>query len=477
MKRKGKYSIIATIFLFIIVVSLVILSEIPDPLFPDDYSTIVLDENGQYLRVFLNSKEQWIFPDDGREVPERLKTAVIHFEDKRFEKHPGIDFAAVFRALYQNIKSGERISGASTITMQVARLMKPKERTIKNKIIEMLQALRIEMKYSKDEILKLYLQHAPYGSNIIGYRTASLRYFGKEPEHLSWAEAATLAVLPNNPANVNPLRNQQLLQEKRDKLLKSLQQEGIIDETTCKLALAEPIPEGMYPFPLSAPHLAEALKKSVDKNIIKTTINKEIQDRATFMVKSYVERIRQLGINNAALIITETSTGEVKAYVGSQDYYDNQYLGKIDGIQMRRSSGSTLKPFLYALAMDEGLIIPESRIKDIPISYGGYTPYNANHKFDGIVRADDALIRSLNAPAVNLLYQYGVGNFYDFLKNAGMTSLFRTAEEYGLSLILGGSEVSLWELSQLYRGLGNYGNFTEIYVLQDDIAREAERID
>ncbi|NLM96569.1 MAG: penicillin-binding protein 1C [Halanaerobiaceae bacterium] len=474
MKRKGKYSIIATIFLFIIVVSLVILSEIPDPLFPDDYSTIVLDENGQYLRVFLNSKEQWIFPDDGREVPERLKTAVIHFEDKRFEKHPGIDFAAVFRALYQNIKSGERISGASTITMQVARLMKPKERTIKNKIIEMLQALRIEMKYSKDEILKLYLQHAPYGSNIIGYRTASLRYFGKEPEHLSWAEAATLAVLPNNPANVNPLRNQQLLQEKRDKLLKSLQQEGIIDETTCKLALAEPIPEGMYPFPLSAPHLAEALKKSVDKNIIKTTINKEIQDRATFMVKSYVERIRQLGINNAALIITETSTGEVKAYVGSQDYYDNQYLGKIDGIQMRRSSGSTLKPFLYALAMDEGLIIPESRIKDIPISYGGYTPYNANHKFDGIVRADDALIRSLNAPAVNLLYQYGVGNFYDFLKNAGMTSLFRTAEEYGLSLILGGSEVSLWELSQLYRGLGNYGNFTEIYVLQDDIAREAE---
>lgn len=249
MKRKGKYSIIATIFLFIIVVSLVILSEIPDPLFPDDYSTIVLDENGQYLRVFLNSKEQWIFPDDGREVPERLKTAVIHFEDKRFEKHPGIDFAAVFRALYQNIKSGERISGASTITMQVARLMKPKERTIKNKIIEMLQALRIEMKYSKDEILKLYLQHAPYGSNIIGYRTASLRYFGKEPEHLSWAEAATLAVLPNNPANVNPLRNQQLLQEKRDKLLKSLQQEGIIDETTCKLALAEPIPEGMYPSP------------------------------------------------------------------------------------------------------------------------------------------------------------------------------------------------------------------------------------
>ena len=218
------------------------------------------------------------FPDDGREVPERLKIAVLHFEDKRFEQHHGVDLAAVFRALYQNIKSGETVSGASTITMQLARLMKPKERTIKNKIIEMLQAVRIELKYSKEEILKAYLLHAPYGGNIIGYRTASLRYFAKEPEHLSWAEVATLAVLPNNPAHVNPLQNPARLKEKRDELLASLYEAGKIDRNTYQLAIAEPVADRLYPFPLSAPHLAEKLAREVE-DIIRTTINKGSRTR------------------------------------------------------------------------------------------------------------------------------------------------------------------------------------------------------
>src|SRR5690554_5326523 len=213
MKRRGKSTVIITLILTVFMMILLSISRIPEPLFPVDYSIIVLDEDSKYLRVFLNKEEQWIFPDDGREIPEKLKTAVIHFEDKRFEEHHGIDIAALLRALYQNIKSGERISGASTITMQVARLMKPKERTIKNKIIEILQAIRVELKYSKDEILNYYLLHAPYGGNIIGYRTASLKYFAKEPEYLTWAEAATLAVLPNNPANVNPLKNPERLKE------------------------------------------------------------------------------------------------------------------------------------------------------------------------------------------------------------------------------------------------------------------------
>ena len=465
--RKKLIIILLPLILLSLLILIFIISRIPDPLFPPDYSTLVLDEEGRYLRVFLNSKEQWHFPADGREVPERLKTAVIHFEDKRFEQHHGVDLAAVFRAAYQNLRRGEVVSGASTITMQLARLMRPKERTIKNKLIEMLQAVRIELKYSKDEILNLYLLHAPYGGNIIGFRTASLRYFGKEPENLSWAEAATLAVLPNNPANVNPVQNPARLKEKRDELLESLYQAGIIDRNTMQLALAEPVADRLYPFPLSAPQLAEKLARETEGDIIRTTINKGIQDQATAILKNYVEDNRNRGMRNAALLLTETVSGEVKAYVASQDFFDDANLGKIDGIQMRRSSASTLKPFLYALAMDEGMLIRESRLLDIPTSYGGYTPYNANNKFSGVVRADEALIRSLNAPVVNLLYHYGVEEFYEFLAEAGMEGLFRRAEDYGLSLILGGAEISLWELSRLYRGLGNYGFFSGLRVLRD----------
>ena len=233
MKRWIKLSIcLLVVGIGLVVVMFYAVGPLPTPLFPNDYSTVILDTNGKILRVFLNDQQQWILPDDGREIPDKLKIAVTHYEDKRFYQHMGIDWLAVARALYQNISHGQRISGASTITMQVARLMQPKARTVKNKLIEMIQAVKIEFQYSKDEILKLYLLHAPYGGNIVGYRTASLRYFGKEPEALSWAEAATLAVLPNNPANINPMRNSDKLKQKRDQLLYSLYQAGKIDQVT-----------------------------------------------------------------------------------------------------------------------------------------------------------------------------------------------------------------------------------------------------
>jgi len=354
--------------------------------------------------------------------------------------------------------------------------MQPKPRTVANKLIEMLQAVMIEWKYSKDEILKLYLLHAPYGSNIIGYRTASLRYFGKEPENLSWAEAATLAVLPNNPANVNPMQNPDQLKLKRDQLLLKLCQAGIIDQATYELAAAEPLPEGQVPFPLAAPHLAERLQRSTDQNIIKTTINRDLQDWAARLLQRYIAEMSKHGIKNGALLITDTASGAVKAYVASQDYFDNENSGKIDGVQMRRSGGSTLKPFLYALAMDEGLIASNSVLPDAPISYGGYTPYNSDRTFNGIVRANTALIRSLNAPAVYLLNQYGVKDFYDFLKTAGLQGLAKPPQEYGLSLILGGCDVSLWELSTLYRGLGNFGQFAPLHVVQPDSETKPDQV-
>lgn len=449
------------------VLGVAVVGRVEEPLFPPDYSTVVLDEDGGYLRIFLNHQEQWILPDSGRPVPEKLRLAVIHYEDKRFERHWGIDPLALVRAMYQNIRHRSTISGASTITMQVARLMKPKERTVKNKLIEMAQALVLERRYSKDTILQLYLRHAPYGGNIIGYHTASLRYFGKEPERLSWAEAATLAVLPNDPARVNPNRNVQRLQDKRDGLLRSLHEAGVIDQTTLDLALAEPIVQGQQSFPFVAPHLAERLAGSVEGSIIRTTINARIQTQTENLLKLYVASLNAQGIVNGAVLVTETRTGEVKAYVASHDYFDDANLGKIDGVSMRRSSGSTLKPLLYALAMDEGLIIPQSVLLDIPTSYGGYTPYNANQGFSGIVRAGDALIRSLNVPAVQLLNEFGVEPFFYFLEGAGLEGLKRRPEEYGLSLVLGAAETSLWELSTLYRGLGSYGRFSALRVLQE----------
>ena len=474
LRLRWKVALVLLALVTLLVVAVAVVGKVEDPLFPNDYSKVVLDEDGGYLRIFLNSNEQWILPDSGRPIPPKLKAAVIHYEDKRFEGHWGIDPLALTRALYQNIRYRSTISGASTITMQVARLMEPKERTVRNKLIEMAQSLVIEGRYSKDQILQLYLRHAPYGGNIIGYHAASLRYFGKEPEHLSWAETATLAVLPNDPARVNPNRNVDRLKEKRDGLLLSLHMEGLIDETTLSLAVAEPICQGQKPFPFTAPHLAERLAAGIEGPIIRTTISGSMQIQITNLLKSYLTSLRSQGITNGAVLVTETRTGEVKAYVASHDYFDDASLGKIDGVAMRRSSGSTLKPFLYALAMDEGLIIPQSILLDIPTSYGGYMPYNANQGFSGIVRAGDALIRSLNVPAVQLLNQFGVGTFYGFLEQAGLGGLNRRPEEYGLSLVLGAAETSLWELSRLYRGLGDNGRFSELRVLQEQTEAQIE---
>ncbi|HHY10687.1 MAG TPA: penicillin-binding protein 1C [Firmicutes bacterium] len=448
------------------------ISEIPSPLFGYDYSRVVLAEDGSILRVFLNTNEQWLLPDDESEIPPKLKAAVICFEDKRFEKHRGIDFFAVARALYQNIKGRGRISGASTITMQVARLMEPKPRTIFNKLQEMGQALRIERRYGKDEIMKLYLLHAPYGSNILGYRAASLRYFAQEPANLSWAQAATLAVLPNNPANVNPMRNRQQLKEKRDNLLLNLHEQGTIDEATYKLAVLEPIPEGQYPFPIKAPHLAERLAAGQTEPIVKTTIKQDMQSRAADLLAAHIEKLRPQGVKNGAVLVAETATGLVRAYAASQDYFDDENLGKIDGIQMKRSSASTLKPFLYALAMDKGLIVRESLLEDLQANYGGYTPYNADGIFHGMVRADEALRRSLNVPAVQLLNSIGIEPFFDFLKKAGLKSLKGPPQNHGLSLILGSAPVSLWELAELYLGLGNLGEFSDLVVLKGEEAKK-----
>ncbi|MFW6035728.1 MAG: penicillin-binding protein 1C [Halothermotrichaceae bacterium] len=443
--------------------------KLPDPLFLQDYSTVILDENDNYLRLFLNDNQQWYFPPDDTKIPYKLKKAVINYEDKRFYSHSGIDFFALGRALYQNVKAGKIISGASTITMQVARISRSKDRTISNKLIEMIHSVKLEMKYSKNDILELYFSHAPYGGNIIGYKAASYRYFGKPPGEISWGEAALLAVLPNSPGLINPMKGRKKLLEKRNALLQDLYVNEVINKQTLKLALAEPIPEEQISFELTAPLLARDLKNNYQDDIIRTTISADIQDSVCKMIDEYMINMKAKGIMNCSVLVADTKTGAVKAYIGSNDFYDMENSGRIDGIQMKRSPGSVLKPFLYGLAMDEGLIVPESKLKDIPVAYGSYIPYNNDGSFRGMVTTEKALIESLNAPAVNLLAQYGVSDFYKFLKEAGVEGLGDSADRYGLPLILGGAEISLWDIASLYNSLGNYGEFSKLHVIEKPV--------
>ncbi len=464
MKKYVKW--ISILFLAAVIIFLVI--PLPHPLFEKDYSTVVLDRRGDMLRVFLNENEQWCFPpDDTLKLPEKLKTAVLYYEDKYFYRHPGVNIIAVIRAAFQNIAEGEIISGASTITMQAARLMQPKPRTFPNKLLEMLQALKIETQYSKDQILRLYLDHAPYGGNIVGYRAASQRYFRKVPDALTWSEAAALVVLPNAPGLLSPTRNPDAFTVKRNRLLKRLQSAGIIDAETCRLACLEAAPRESYQTPVHAAHLARRLKNDIHSGgTIKTTIDRALQKRMEQLVSGYSERLQAQAIKNCAALVVDTRSGAVHAYVGSQDFFDPENKGQVDGVMAPRSSGSILKPFLYALSMDAGLVLPQTVIHDVPSFYGSFSPANADESYSGLTTARLALIKSLNVPAVRLLYKYGYFPFFYFLKEAGLSTLFRHPDDYGLPLILGGAETSLWDMAMIYRALGNGGIFESLHILQ-----------
>jgi len=440
---------------------------IPSVRFPNDYSQVILDKDGKILRIFLNRKQMWQLPPSKYPIPQKLKTAVLQFEDRYFYDHPGVNVFALARALFQNIKQGKVVSGASTITMQVARLSRPKARTYPNKLLELMQALKLELFHSKADVLALYLNHAPYGGNIVGYQAASLRYFRKLPKALSWSETALLAVLPNAPSLISPMANAQELHKKRDRLLKTLFKKKIIDQATYILALRENIPKQSFSRKIYAAHFTRLMhQKFPQKNILHTTIDLNIQQMAAQLTREHSRFLRSLGLNDAAVLIAETQSGKVRAYVGSVNFWDKQ----VDGVRAPRSSGSILKPFLYALSMDNGLILPQTLVEDVPTFFASFSPANADQRYRGIVSAKEALVRSLNVPAVRLLNKFGLQAFYYFLKEAGLHTLFRSAAAYGLPLILGGAEVTLWDMTALYRGLGREGRFSALTFLQDSAA-------
>lgn len=427
---------------------------VPRPLFNEPFSTVVESSDGRLLGARIAADQQWRFPAPDS-VPSKYEKCLLLFEDRYFYSHPGINPVALARALFQNIKAGRIVSGGSTLTMQVCRMARGnRERSIKNKIIEMIWALNLELRFSKKTILNLYAAHAPFGGNVVGLDAAAWRWFARPSSQLSWAESATLAVLPNAPSLIFPGRLDEKLKQKRDFVLGKLRDSGTIDSLTYRLAVAEPLPDKVNPLPINAYHLVEKAAKEKNGNRIHSTIDNGLQNAVAERVNSYRKELEANHIYNMAIVVSEVATHEVKAYVGNVfDGKITEHGNSVDVIQAPRSTGSILKPFLYCKMLDDGQLTPQMLVPDIPTRFGGFTPMNFDQEFNGAVPAAEALARSLNIPAVRMLQNYGVPPFYSFLKKAGMKTLIHPPDYYGLSLILGGAEVTLWDLSGMYTSL------------------------
>lgn len=442
---------------------------LPDPLFQDPVSVVLEDRKGELLGARIAKDGQWRFPSIDT-IPENFAKSLVQFEDRRFYYHPGFDPIGLVRAIVQNIRNRSLVSGGSTISTQVIRMVrKGQPRTIREKLFEFILATRLELRYSKKEILNLYASNAPFGGNVVGLNAASWRYFGKAPKLLSWGEAATLAVLPNAPALIHPGRNRDALYAKRNRLLYRLLDAGVIDTLTCNLAEIEPLPEEPLPLPRLAPHLLERAKIEVfqqkpKKARIQSTIDKEMQQFATNIVNKHHAVLSSNSIHNIATVIMEVETGNVLAYVGNVYEQETEEHGhEVDVINAPRSSGSILKPFLYAMMVNEGKLLPTNTLPDIPTQMKNYRPQNFYETYDGTVPAQKALARSLNVPAVRMLQDYGLEKFHFNLKKLGLTTLKKSPTHYGLPLILGGAEVKLWDLMGVYASMGRTLSHFEDY--------------
>jgi penicillin-binding protein 1C len=421
-------------------------------------ATAVLDKHGAPLRLYLAPDHSWRFPVSLDTTSPILLTTLVASEDRHFRVHPGINPLSLARAAVGNLLAGRVQSGGSTITMQVARLVEPKPRTLSAKAVEMFRALQLEMRHSKDEILTAYLNLAPFGGNIVGVGAAALFYFGKPPDRLSLGEAALLTVLPRAPTRLDPARDAPAATRGRDMVLDQLSARGAVTPEAAAEAKAVPVPRRTIAPPFFAPHFCDLAKaRRPGQARLATTLDPFAQKAAEEILKGRAERLRGLGIGSAAVVILDRKTRDVLAMVGSPHFFDAPRSGQINGAVIRRSPGSALKPFLYAKAMDSGLIMPESLLLDIPTAFSGYTPKNYDGLFRGRVTAEKALITSLNVPAVRLLDTLGTETFHALLLRGGLTTLSKPAAHYGLSLVLGGGEVTLLSLTGLYATLAAGG--------------------
>jgi penicillin-binding protein 1C len=467
--RLLKRSAIAILGLFILFLLLNWIWPLPDRI---DYSSILTDNKGEVINASLTVDQKWRMKTELEEISPLLRKTIIAKEDKYFYSHPGINLVAVGRAFFKNLFRWKRTSGASTITMQVARALEHRKRTLPNKIIEMFRALQLEWKYDKDEILQLYLNLVPYGGNIEGVKAAALLYFNKNPDHLSLAEITALSIIPNRPSSLVIGKNNDRIREERNRWLKKFSEEKVFTEKEIDDALAEPLTASRGTVPHYIPHLFYKLSRQ-QKGLIQTHIDLNTQLKTEKIVEDYVRVQRLRNIRNAAVIVIDNRTHKVITYVGSSGFNDTLDGGQVNGAAAVRQPGSTLKPLLYALCFDEGLLTPKTVMPDVPVNYEGYAPENYDQKFNGYVTIQYALEHSLNIPAVKSLNLLGKEKMVQELVRCYFRQIGKDRKKLGLSMILGGCGTTLEELTGLFSSFANEGKFIQPSYSHEDSLQPA----
>jgi len=441
------------------------------------YSKCILDKEGNLLRAFTGQNDSWLLPVELREINPNFTNATLSIEDKRFRHHRGVDLAAMIRAVKQNLSNRKIISGASTISMQVIRILEGRKRTLPNKIIEIVHAIHLETLYSKEDILRLYFEIAPYGGNIHGIKAASSRYFHKYPEDLTLVECALLAGIPQSPSRLRPDRYPNRAKQRRDRVLLSMFKNGYITDEEYTNAISEPVIAGNFPSPFNAPHFTRFVKNKISDEINAfTSLDSDIQHFAELALRETVRQLRPQGVTNGAIVFIENETGKIRAMVGSNDFFSEEDSGQINGATSSRCPGSALKPFTYALAIDKGLYTPRMILADVPVQYNGYAPLDYDKKYRGPVTVREALVDSLNIPAVEVLDKISYRKLYLFLKGAGITTLKKLPEHYGLSLTLGSGDVKLLELTNAYAVLARSGIYKPYSFLDSPDSDSSKRV-
>ncbi|MCF2489570.1 penicillin-binding protein 1C [Dyadobacter sp. CY347] len=457
-RLKKALLILAGVFLLFIILDFVF------PFQPKiSYATQVTDQKGNLIYAFLNKEDKWRLYASISEITPLLRKTLIYKEDQYFYVHPGVNPFAIVRAGFRNVYTGRRTSGASTITMQVVRLIEPRKRTYLNKILEIHRAFQLELHYSKAEILQMYLNLVPYGGNIEGIKAASLLYFGKPPQLLSLSEITALTIVPNRPSSLRPGTRNDALVAARNQWLRRFEEEGLFEKNIIQDALNEPLVVKRLQAPKLAPHLALRLKKeNPDEPVIHSKLKMQLQSQIEEQVKNYINRRQTMNIHNASVLVVNNETMEVEAYIGSADFNNPFDGGQVDGVRAVRSPGSTLKPLLYGAAFDQGLITPKNIVNDVPSNFSGYEPENFDQHFNGPVTAEFALSNSLNIPAVKILKEVSTPVLIAKLRKAGFKTIDKQAKDLGLSMILGGCGVTLEELTRLFAAFSNNGELKKL---------------
>jgi penicillin-binding protein 1C len=440
------------------------------------YSTIVTDADGELVHAFLSDDDKWRMKTELEEISPLLRKTILAKEDKYFYYHPGVNVFAAGRALFNNLLSMKRTSGASTITMQVVRLLEPRPRNLVSKTVEVFRALQMEWKYSKEEIFQMYLNLVPYGGNIEGVKSASLLYFKKNPDHLSLAEITALSIIPNRPSSLVMGKNNDRITVERNRWLNRFAKEGYFSNEEINDALAEPLEARRMAVPRLIPHLAQKLRSTAGGHHIKTNIRMNTQLKLEKITEDYIRALRLKNIHNAAVVVIDNRTQNVIAYLGSAQFGDTSDGGQVNGAAAIRQPGSTLKPLLYGLCIDEGQLSPKTMITDVAVSYQGYAPENYDQKFNGLVTMEYALDHSLNIPAVRAFNQLGKETLVETLVNCGFRQVEKDRNKLGLSMILGGCGASLEQLTGLFSSFAHEGLYSKPHFIQQDTGTKKHRI-